>query len=88
MKTRDKPRQDWTVVLRRQPVRIVDRHPEGGYTSMFEIICCDMLVSNPRHVEGLWSLVCGERWHLWSTPQAKAVRCLDSPLVAKDPLAT
>jgi hypothetical protein len=35
------PRQDWTVVLRRQPVRIVDGQPEGGYSSLFEIICCD-----------------------------------------------
>jgi hypothetical protein len=29
------------VVLRRQPVRIVNGQPEGGYTSMIEIICCD-----------------------------------------------
>ncbi len=29
------------MVLRRQPVRIVDGQPEGGYTSMFELICCD-----------------------------------------------
>ena len=35
------PRQDWTVVLRRQPVRLVDGQPEGGYSSLFEIICCD-----------------------------------------------
>jgi hypothetical protein len=41
MKTGEKPRQDWTVVLRRQPVRIVEGQPEGGYTDMFEIICCD-----------------------------------------------
>jgi hypothetical protein len=41
MKTLHKPTQDWTVVLRRQPVRIVDGQPEGGYTSMFELICCD-----------------------------------------------
>jgi hypothetical protein len=41
MKTRDTPRQDWTAVLRRQPVRIIDGQPEGGYTSMFEVICCD-----------------------------------------------
>ncbi len=26
---------------RRQQVRIVYGQPEGGYTSMFEIICCD-----------------------------------------------
>jgi hypothetical protein len=44
IRTRDRrlqPRQDWTVVLRRQPVRIVDGQPEGGYSSLFEIICCD-----------------------------------------------
>jgi hypothetical protein len=32
---------NWTVVLRRQPARIVERRPEGGYTDMFELICCD-----------------------------------------------
>ena len=30
-----------TVILRRQPVRIVEGRPEGGYTNAFEIICCD-----------------------------------------------
>jgi hypothetical protein len=30
----------WTVVLRRQPARIVEGRPEGGYSSMFEIVCC------------------------------------------------
>jgi hypothetical protein len=29
------------VLLRRQSARIVAGHPDGGYTSMFEIICCD-----------------------------------------------
>jgi hypothetical protein len=29
------------VVLRRQPARIVQGRPEGGYTDLFEIICCD-----------------------------------------------
>ena len=29
------------MVLRRQPVRIVDGQPESGYASMYEIICCD-----------------------------------------------
>jgi hypothetical protein len=29
------------VLLRRQPARIVAGHPDGGYTSMLEIICCD-----------------------------------------------
>ena len=27
------------VVLRRQPVRIVDGHVEGGYTDMYELLC-------------------------------------------------
>ncbi len=36
----DQPGPGWTVVLRRQPGRIVDGRPEGGYTSLFEIICC------------------------------------------------
>jgi hypothetical protein len=27
--------------LRRQPVRIVAGRSEGGYTSVFEVICCD-----------------------------------------------
>jgi hypothetical protein len=30
----------WTLVLRRQPVRIVDGQPEGGYTDLYELICC------------------------------------------------
>jgi hypothetical protein len=41
MKTRVEPGQDWTVVLRRQPARIVAGRAEGGYTDAFEIICCD-----------------------------------------------
>ena len=36
-----RPGQDWTVVLRRQPVRLVDGQPQGGYTDAFELICCD-----------------------------------------------
>jgi len=40
MVTRDPPRQDWTVVLRRHPVRIVAGGPEGGYTDVYELICC------------------------------------------------
>jgi hypothetical protein len=31
----------WTVVLRRQPVRIVEGQPEGGYTDAYELICCE-----------------------------------------------
>jgi hypothetical protein len=41
MATRDQPGDGWTVVLRRQPSRLVEGRPEGGYTDMFEIICCD-----------------------------------------------
>jgi hypothetical protein len=29
------------VVLRRQPVRMIEGEPEGGYTGAFEIICCN-----------------------------------------------
>jgi hypothetical protein len=36
-----RPGHGWTVVLRRQPARIVDGRPEGGYTGVFELICCD-----------------------------------------------
>jgi len=31
----------WTLVLRRQPARIIEGRPEGGYTDAFELICCD-----------------------------------------------
>jgi len=41
MATRDQRQDDWTVVLRRQPARIVDGLPAGPYTDAFEIICCD-----------------------------------------------
>jgi len=41
MAIRDQPGDGWTVLLRRQPARIVQGRPEGGYTDLFEIICCD-----------------------------------------------
>jgi hypothetical protein len=41
MATRDQPADGWTVVLRRQPSRILQGRPEAGYTDAFEIICCD-----------------------------------------------
>jgi hypothetical protein len=41
MATRDQPGDGWTVVLRRQPARMVQGRPEGGYTDAYEIICCD-----------------------------------------------
>jgi hypothetical protein len=37
----DRPTRGWTVVLRRQPVRMVEGQPADGYTDLFEIICCD-----------------------------------------------
>jgi len=40
MATRYQPGDGWTVVLRRQPSRLVEGHPEG-YTDAFEIVCCD-----------------------------------------------
>ncbi len=41
MATRDQREDGWTVVLRRQPARIVEGRAEGGYTEVFELICCD-----------------------------------------------
>jgi hypothetical protein len=41
MATRDPPGDGWTVVLKRQPARIVAGRPEGGYTGAFEVICRD-----------------------------------------------
>jgi hypothetical protein len=41
MKTRNQTLQDWTVVLRRRPVRIVAGEPEGGYTDEYEVVCCE-----------------------------------------------
>ena len=41
MATRERPGDGWTAVLRRQPAHIVEGRPEGGYTDLFEIICCD-----------------------------------------------
>ena len=41
MPTYDQPTLGWTVVLRRQPVRIVKGQPEDGYTDAYELICCE-----------------------------------------------
>ena len=41
MVTCDQPGDGWTLVLRRQPARIVEGQPEGRYTDAFEIVCCD-----------------------------------------------
>jgi len=37
---RDRHRDGWTVVLRRQPARIVNGQAEGPYTDTFEVVCC------------------------------------------------
>ena len=39
--TGGQPGHGWSVVLRRQPARIVDARPRDGYTNAFEIICCE-----------------------------------------------
>ena len=41
MRTSDQPALGWTVVLRRQPVRVVTGQAEGGYSDVFELICAD-----------------------------------------------
>ena len=41
MATRDQLVDGWTVVLRRQPAHMVEGRPEGGYTDLYEIVCCD-----------------------------------------------
>jgi len=46
------------AVLRRQPVRIVEGHVEGGYTDMYELLCpsyatpiCDRTATNCFHTQ-------------------------------------
>ncbi|MFZ0191013.1 MAG: hypothetical protein WAL72_29180 [Streptosporangiaceae bacterium] len=42
MQSHDEPAPGWTLVLRRQPVRLVEgHHPEGGCTDAYELICCE-----------------------------------------------
>ena len=41
MATRDQPGDSWTVILRRQPTRMVEGRPEGGYRDLYGIDCCD-----------------------------------------------
>ena len=38
--TGGQPGPGWTLVLRRQPIRIVDGQPRGGYADVYELICC------------------------------------------------
>lgn len=41
MNDRTQPGLGWTVVLRRQPARMVGGRSEGGYTDAYELVCCD-----------------------------------------------
>ena len=41
MQTYHEPAPGWTLVLRRQPVHLVEGLPEGGYTDAYELVCCD-----------------------------------------------
>lgn len=41
MNDRSQPGRGWTVVLRRQPSRIVEGRPKSGYTDAYELVCCD-----------------------------------------------
>ena|SRR5208282_1203443 len=41
MRTYDELALGWTLVLRRQPVHLVQGRPEGGYTDAYELVCCD-----------------------------------------------
>ena len=41
MNDQNRPGHGWAVVLRRQLARIVGGQPGGGYTDVYELICCD-----------------------------------------------
>jgi hypothetical protein len=41
MQIYDEPALGWTLVLRRQPVHLVEGRPEGSYADAYELICCD-----------------------------------------------
>ncbi len=41
MRSGEEPAPGWTLVLRRQPVHLVEGRPEGGYADAYELICCD-----------------------------------------------
>ena len=41
VRTDDQPGLGWTVVLRRQPARIVEGRVHGYYTDAWELVCCD-----------------------------------------------
>ena len=38
--TGGQPGPGWTLVLRRQPIRMADGHADGGYADVYELICC------------------------------------------------
>ena len=40
MQAHDEPALGWTLVLRRQPLRVVENGTEGGYADTYELICC------------------------------------------------
>ena len=88
-----RPGRDWTVVLRRQPARIVAGHAEGGYTDVFEIICCDC-GDNPdldyrdvpprlQRIRGPYPIAAGVaayEQHLTQHPNRQATRQPSRPL--------
>jgi len=41
VQTCDELAPGWTVILRRQPVRIAAGRLEGGHADAYELICCD-----------------------------------------------
>ena len=60
MATRDQPGNSWALVLHRQPARMMEGRPEGGYTDMFEVICpgcgcgCGCVKDFPSGTDVLW----------------------------------
>ncbi|HEY2640827.1 MAG TPA: hypothetical protein VGI66_13215 [Streptosporangiaceae bacterium] len=40
MRIHDEPALGWTLVLRRQPVCLVEGRQKGGYMDAYELICC------------------------------------------------
>lgn len=38
---RSLPGRQWTLVLRRKPVRLAAGRPQGGYTDTYELVCAD-----------------------------------------------
>ena len=68
MWTLDQPGLGWTVVLRRQPARIVEGRVQGGYTNAWELVCGDHPDLDYREVSpelqrirGPYPVCCGRR---------------------------